>query len=697
MNIVDDSAILQKGQESSPDDDISLLNKMMEWLKTTETATSESDWRDMAKEAYDFYAGKQDTDEVLALLEAQSRPPTVYNECKPKIDMLIGLASQNRKAPMVFPVETNDAALSEIANGAFKHFRRTSRMARNEIECFEHIAKAGRALLHFYISGEDPYAPEIKSKRIHGRDYWLDPLSVEYDMSDARFIFVDKYFTKEDLEYYFPDLNADEISQLSQGNPENPSFYSQERDMYRVTECWYRKIEKVYWVQNPLTKRNEPLTTDEYKDFSKKIKGGITLPNGQILQKEQFPAIEKLRKTIHYAVFSNTKIIKRGPSPYKHGEFPYVQFGAYKDDDTNCWFGAIEMMKDPQRGINVMRRQLQHLLQTSPKGLFLHESGAVLDIEQYEKRSAEPNFHMELAPGALAKGQIKFTDQPQISPVYAQLISMDGQTMKDASGIQDSLMGVQTSSREPGITVRMRQETGMAVLFIIFDNYRESRMQAGRQLLSLMQQYVTEAQMIRIEGEEGAKLVQINSQKDPNAPGFNDISTGKYDLVVDEAVENQTMRMATAQMLTDYSQNNPNTIPPDLIMEYSDLPLTAIMKVKEYNAMMLAREERIKMASVQASQQDMEGKLELEKMSLAVKMQISELDASVKLLIAEMQNKTQKEVSDNQLVISHAENADTREHQKEMHEDKLMMGHLEHKDKMEKEDRNKETSVKKED
>lgn len=640
MNYEDDSAIVTQANSDGTDDDVKLLNKLMEWLKTSEIATSENGWREYAEEAYDFYAGKQDTEEVIEILEDQNRPISVYNEVKPKIDMLVGLASQNRKAPMVFPVETNDAAISELANGAFKHFRRIGRVARNEVECFEHTVKSGRSMLHFYISGEDPYNPEIKSKRIHGRDFWIDPFSVEYDMSDARYIFVDKYFTKDDLEYYFPSLNADEISQLSMSNPNNPSFYSQERDLYRVTECWYRKIEKVYWVQNPLIQRSEPLTETEYADFKKKIKDGITLPDGQTLQKDQFPAVSKLRKTIHYAVFSNTKIIEKGPSPYKHGEFPYILFGAYKDDDENRWFGAIEAMKDPQRGINVMRRQLQYLLQTAPKGIFMHETGMVLDIENYEKRSAEPNFHLELAQGALNQGRVKFSTQPQISPIYAQLVGMDTQMMKDASGIQDSLMGVQTSSREPGVTVRMRQETGLAVLFTLFDNYRESRLQAGKQLLSLIQQYVTEKQLIRIEGEEGAKLIEINSQKDKNLPGFNDISVGKYDLVIDEAVENQTMRMAIMQMLSEYSQNNPGVIPPDLIMEYSDLPLSAVKKVKEYTQMMMDREERMKMASVQADQQGAEQKAMLDKMSLDVKMQIAELDASVKLLVAGMTNKS---------------------------------------------------------
>lgn len=313
MNYEEDSPI-QTGQALQPgnkiptegsDDDRTLLNQLMEWLRMAEASPSESDWRVDSKESYDFYAGKQDTDEVLSILADQNRPATVYNEVKSKIDMLIGLASQSRKAPMVFPVENNDSALAEIANGAFKHFRRTARVARNEVECFEHMAKSGRSLLHFYISGDDPYNPEIKSKRIHGRDYRLDPNSVEYDMSDARFIFVDKYFSEDDLKFYFPELDPDEIKQLDTTNPENPSFYSQEREMYRVTECWYRKVEKVHWVMNPLTKRSEPLSPVEYRNLVRKLKDGIDLPNGTTLKKEQFPSVERVRRTIHYAIFSN--------------------------------------------------------------------------------------------------------------------------------------------------------------------------------------------------------------------------------------------------------------------------------------------------------------------------------------------------------------------------------------------------------
>jgi hypothetical protein len=110
-------------------------------------------------------------------------------------------------------------------------------------------------------------------------------------------------------------------------------------------------------------------------------------------------------------------------------------------------------------------------------------------------------------------------------------------------------------------------------------------------------------QLIRIEGQEGAQLVQINSQTNPQNEGFNDISVGKYDFAIDEAVENTTMRMAVAQMLTDFAQNNPGSIPPDMILEYSDMPLSARLKVKAYHEQMMLREERMMELEVEAKRE----------------------------------------------------------------------------------------------
>ena len=43
-------------------------------------------------------------------------------------------------------------------------------------------------------------------------------------------------------------------------------------------------------------------------------------------------------------------------------------------------------------------------------------------------------------------------------------------------------------------------------------------------------------------------------------------------------------------MLTDFSQNNPGTIPPDVILEYTAIPFTVKQRIREYQELMYQRE-----------------------------------------------------------------------------------------------------------
>jgi len=105
-------------------------------------------------------------------------------------------------------------------------------------------------------------------------------------------------------------------------------------------------------------------------------------------------------------------------------------------------------------------------------------------------------------------------------------------------------------------------------------------------LFSFIQQYITNERIIRIEGQEGQQLLQqLNTQSDPNSPGFNDITIGKYDFYIEEGIETINSRNSIAQMLIDMSHQNPGSIPPELIIEYSGAPFTVVQKLKQFSAL----------------------------------------------------------------------------------------------------------------
>lgn len=601
------------------------LDKLLKWLGDCERSLSETRFRTESSEDYAMYAGEQDPPDVKEALALLNRPVSVYNEIKPKVDMLVGLAAQARNEMTVVPVGIEDEPLAELLQGVVKFFGKKTSIQRKLLECFEHGIKSGRSFLHFYVDRSNPLEPQIKIKRLDSYAVWLDPECMEYDLSDARYVFIEKWMTEEDIKTYWPGFDIGLASQMP-GAQEMPAFFNENNEKFRIVECWYRKKINVIWFTNPMTGKTESLEPKEFKKFQEIMVNGkpeINLPPQKPV--EGYPAvIDK----VHYAIFCGGNWLEGGQSPYRFNDFPLVFFGAYKNVDENRWFGVVNMMKDPQRALNTMRRQLSHLLQTLPKGILMHEAGAILNIEEYEQRSSDPTFHLEVAAGKMDR--VQFIQQPAISPIYQVLDSIYSQSMKDASGIQDTLMGVQTSSREPGITVAKRQETGLAVLYTLYDNFSETRLKAGKLLLSFIQQYITMPMVVRIEGPSGMQLAQINSQMNPQSTGFNDISSGDFDVVLDETIETKTSRQSIAQILSEYSHNNPGLIPPDIILDYSDVPYSVKQRVRaNWEAQQKAQQEQV----------EFERKLEIAK--LDQRQRETQIKASVQLETAKQNAKQQ--------------------------------------------------------
>ena len=596
------------------------IGQMLQWLRDSENSTPETEWRSESAEDYRFYAGDQDYDYVVALLESQKRPTTTFNEVKPKIDMLVGLAAQGKRETTLVPVGGEDEALSELMSGVLKHYRNRLNLGRKELDCFEHTVKSGRSLLYFWVDTSNPFKPEIKCRRVRGYNYFRDPNSQEYDYSDGRFLFVEKWLPEDEIKRQWPKFDISQAQSFGATYADLPQFFNEARDLYRIVEGWKYVYEDVVYFVNPMTQVVESLSP---KDFNKFV---MTM-NDQGVDTSQMQRAKGVKKIPYYMIFSGSTVLEEGKSQLQWEGFPGIEFGAYRNEDTNAWFGAITMMKDPQRSVNTMRRQLAHLLQTLPKGILAHEVGAILNIEEYEEHSSEPNFHLEVAKGMI--GSFKFVQQPNISPIYSQFDAISSQSMKDASGIQDPLMGIQETGREAGVTARMRQETGIAVLYLLFSNFQESRHNATKLLMSLIQQYVTMPEVIRIEGEHGAQLVEINTQLNRGQGGFNDITAMQFDLAVEDTAETTTMRMTIAQILAEVNHNNPGSIPPDVILEYSDVPYTIKQRVRanyesqqkaageqaSLQAKQIEAEVQIKQAEVQIKQAE----LEIKKAELALK------------------------------------------------------------------------------
>src|SRR5688572_20504870 len=81
------------------------------------------DWREEAKEDFDFVASRQFSEDELKTLAKRKRPAVVFNRIGPIIDSITGYEIGNRREVRYIPRELGDVRANELLTGAGQWFR----------------------------------------------------------------------------------------------------------------------------------------------------------------------------------------------------------------------------------------------------------------------------------------------------------------------------------------------------------------------------------------------------------------------------------------------------------------------------------------------------------------------------------------------------------------------------------------------
>lgn len=94
-------------------------SKFGRWRKSADAHWSQ--WRQSAREEFDFVAGVQwDADDIRAL-EDNNRLPVVFNLTNPTINAVSGAEIQNRQQVTYFPREVGDTGVSDALTQASEY------------------------------------------------------------------------------------------------------------------------------------------------------------------------------------------------------------------------------------------------------------------------------------------------------------------------------------------------------------------------------------------------------------------------------------------------------------------------------------------------------------------------------------------------------------------------------------------------
>lgn len=334
-----------------------------------------------------------------------------------------------------------------------------------------------------------------------------------------------------------------------------------DEETVRIAEHWWKKpvTKNLYLLSDGKT-----IDDSELKDAKS---AGLSIVKTRAIQCHE----------IWSAIYSGDAELT-APTKWAGKYFPWIRiYGEFLVIDGRVyWFGLTRHMKDPQRAHNHALTAATEVVMTAPvnqnqvwatpkqaEGLTGHWASAVdenLPYQLFNPDPANPGPPQRIPPAAVPVAQMQFSQ-------------IMGEEMKADSGMYDASLGAQ-GNETSGKAITARTEQGQIATFNYRSNMGNGERRMGQILVDLIPKIYDTARSMRILGaDDSEKYVKIN-QPDEQGNVVNDLSRGKYDVVVTIGPSFATKRMEAAETFVGMSQSDPTLMPlaGDLVYKALDVP-----------------------------------------------------------------------------------------------------------------------------
>jgi hypothetical protein len=203
--------------------------------------------------------------------------------------------------------------------------------------------------------------------------------------------------------------------------------------------------------------------------------------------------VEKVMMRMRTALITPTEIIFDGPSIYRHNTFSLTPVWCYRRDRDGMPYGIVRNLRPIQDGVNKRASKALHILSTNKT---LIEDGALSDSmspREFMDENARSDGVIRLANGGLSRIQLNV--ERGLDQAHMEMQAHDVAMIQQVGGVTDELMGRKTNAVS-GVAVQARQEQGSLATSKPFDNLRLAVQMDGEKILSMVEQFVTDAEGI---------------------------------------------------------------------------------------------------------------------------------------------------------------------------------------------------------
>lgn len=572
-----------------PAQDTELVRRLA--LRYLRAADPHQSWARTAKECVNFLEGRQWTPEQIAEMRRNKRTTLTINRIAALYRLVMGYQSSNRMD--ISFLAQDDALSTDSVSKVLSNLAKTegNRMdlAYHDTEVFSDGMTTGRGWWDLRLDFTENDLGEMVARADDPFSIYVDPDAQRYDLQDAAYIQESRWVSIEQIgdcygkqaaetvknlispnynSYLLAGLGFDEIAparffgqfQDDKSMNWNDVFYTDFVDYQakrlRLIDTQYMMTSVKPCFVDLETGDFEPIP-DEWlprqteKGFDPNTEGAGKIEKCMLYAEKlgnPMRIVERPVRRVRWSVQCGDVLIFDAWSPYKTYTkvpfFPYFRRGVTR--------GMIEDLLDPQREINKKRSSIQDILNRNANSGWMYHENA-LDPEQEEnlrRFGAMPGINLKYknVPNAGAGGGKPERIEPGNYPQgLDRLEEKAGTDMFQISGINESALG-QLDRVQSGKAIEARQRQAVLAIQPYQDNFSRSKKLVGRKMLEIFQNHYTEPRMYRLLGEDGAMTsFQINQKKMTGTNGIeriNDITVGKYSVVVDEVPISATFKQA---------------------------------------------------------------------------------------------------------------------------------------------------------
>lgn len=490
----------------------------------------------------------------------KDRPMYEFNELRIKCKNTINHIRANRPQAKIRGSEEGDKELAEIRQGLFLNIWNNSDGDSQTDYSATHQVVGGYGALRV----ETEYADDSVSEQDISISAFINPLCLLADRAardemkrDARHWFVFSKIPNEEFEAKYPEADRSSFDMEDE----------LEQDLDDEDSTWIAE----YWKKVPITKHLCLLSNG--KTIDKDDPNNAQLPEGVTVLKERQV---KTHKIVQYIISSSA--ILEGPNAWAGKEFPFVPvYGEYMVVDGKIvWYGLPRFSKDAQRAHNWAMTSVIETIASAPQAKFWATAVQAKGHTKEWAEAAKKNFPFMLYDtDPEAQGPPQRMGGADVPVALIQASQMSAAALNNTTGITLSNEG-RTSNETSGRAIRARQDEGMIATYNFGDNMAKAHKRIAEIVLDLLPKIYDTQRSIRILGHDGAeKYVRLN-EPGPDGKILNDMSQGKFDIVVTTGPSYATQRQEAAEFYTQFSQANPQVglAAADLIVKAQDYPMS---------------------------------------------------------------------------------------------------------------------------